>query len=139
MFGKFDLMSDQKTMRTSCLSGFFHYLVTKTFTYYHKKYDFCTQKWPNLAQNLHFWSFWAKYWHFLPILSENNLIKMPWWVFRYMGKKTFDFFCPKTTIFGFFVHFGLGLAAHLVPCWWIGWWLWRVGCISQDTDLLYIF
>ena len=29
------------------------------------------------------------------------------------------------------------LLAHSVPCWWVGWWLWRVGCISQDTYLLY--
>ena len=40
-------------------------------------------------------------------------------------------FLPKI---GTFVHFG---PAHLVPCWWIGWWLWRAGCISQDTYLLY--
>ena len=26
-----------------------------------------------------------------------------------------------------------------VPCWWVGWWLWRVGCITQDTYLLYIY
>ena len=31
------------------------------------------------------------------------------------------------------------LLAHLVPCWWIGWWFWRAGCISQDTYLLYPF
>ena len=30
------------------------------------------------------------------------------------------------------------LLAHSVPCWWVGWWLWRAGCISQDTYLLYI-
>ena len=30
------------------------------------------------------------------------------------------------------------MQAYLVPCWWIGWWLWRAGCISQDTYLLYI-
>ena len=29
------------------------------------------------------------------------------------------------------------LLAHLVSCWWNGWWLWRAGCISQDTYLLY--
>ena len=49
--------------------------------------------------------------------------------------------CPKTTKFGqklaFLVIFGQALPAHLVPCWWIGWWLWRAGCISQDTYLLY--
>ena len=31
------------------------------------------------------------------------------------------------------------LLAHLVPCWWVGWWLWRAGCISQDTYLLYLY
>ena len=43
---------------------------------------------------------------------------------------------PKIGIFG---HFGLGLAGslHWVPCWWVGWWLWRAGCISQDTYLHY--
>ena len=30
------------------------------------------------------------------------------------------------------------LLAHSVPCWWVGWWLWRAGCISQDTYLLYL-
>ena len=30
------------------------------------------------------------------------------------------------------------MQAYLVPCWWIGWWLWRAGCISQDTYLFYI-
>ena len=29
------------------------------------------------------------------------------------------------------------MQAFLVPCWWVGWWLWRAGCISQDTYLLY--
>ena len=32
---------------------------------------------------------------------------------------------------GIFVHFGSGLASSF------GWWLWRAGCISQDTYLLY--
>ena len=100
------------------------------------------QKRPNLVQNLHFWSFWAKYCHFLHILSnarpKNYMNKVPRWVFRDVGNKTFDFFkknkefLPKI---GIFVHFG---PAHLVPCWWVGWWLWRTGCISQDTYLLYV-
>ena len=41
---------------------------------------------------------------------------------------------PVKIRIGIFVHFW---PAHLVPCWWIGWWLWRAGCISQDTYLLY--
>ena len=31
----------------------------------------------------------------------------------------------------------LAFLAHLVPWFWIGWWLWRAGCISQDTYILY--
>ena len=52
-----------------------------------------------------FLSFWAKYCHFLHILSnarpKNNVNKVPRWVFRYMDNKTFDFsskkriFCQK--------------------------------------------
>ena len=29
------------------------------------------------------------------------------------------------------------MQAYSVPCWWVGWWLWGAGCISQDTYLLY--
>ena len=50
--------------------------------------------------------------------------------------------CPKTTKFGpklsFLVILVEALPALLVPCWWVGWWLWRACCISQDTYLLYI-
>ena len=52
-------------------------------------------------------------------------------------------FCPKTTKFGqklaFLVNLGQAMQASSVPCWGVGWWLWRAGCISQDTYLLYIF
>ena len=68
---------------------------------------------------------------------------MPRWVFCYMDNKTFDFsskkriFLPKTTKFGpklaFLVNLGQTMQAYSVPCWWVGWWLWRAGCISQDT------
>ena len=37
---------------------------------------------------------------------------------------------PKKANFG-------ALSAHLVPYWLVGWWLWRAGCILQDTYLLY--
>ena len=30
------------------------------------------------------------------------------------------------------------MQAYSVPCWWVGWLLWRAGCISQDTYLLYL-
>ena len=54
--------------------------------------------------------------------------KVPRWVFRYMGNKTFDFsskkkkkiFCPKTTEFGpklaFFVNLGKAMQAYSMPC-----------------------
>ena len=51
-------------------------------------------------------------------------------------------FCPKTTKFGpklaVLVNFGQTMQAYLVPCCRVGWWLWRAGCISQDTYLLYV-
>ena len=57
------------------------------------------QKRPNLVQNMQFWSFWAKYCHFLQILSnvrpKNNVNKVTRWVFRYVGYKTFDFSSKK--------------------------------------------
>ena len=47
----------------------------------------------------------------------------------------------KKTKFGpklaFLVNLGQAMQAYSVPCWWVGWWLWRPGCISQDTYLLY--
>ena len=52
-------------------------------------------------------------------------------------------FCPKTTKFGpelaFLVNLGQAMQAYSVPCWWVRWWLWRAGCISQDTYLLYFY
>ena len=52
-------------------------------------------------------------------------------------------FCPKTTKFGpklaFLVNLGQAMQAYSVPCWWVVWWLWRAGCISQDTYLLYFY
>ena len=58
---------------------------------------------------MHFWSFCAKYCHFLHILSnarpKTNLNKVPRWVFRYVTKLLISpvekgFFCSKTTKFG---------------------------------------
>ena len=111
------------------------------------------QKRPNLVQNMHIWSFWAKYCHFWHILSnarpKNNVNKVPRWVFRYVGNKTFDFsskkkdfmpkndqIWPKIGIFGQFGPGHAGLFSALL----VGrWWLWRAGCISQDTYLLYFY
>merc|ERR1711994_124841 len=115
-------------MRTSCLGGSSVMLVPKLLLNPIKIRIFG----PKLVQNMHFWSFWAKYCHFLHILSnarpKTNVNKVPGWVFRYVGYKTFDFsskkrfFCPKTTKFGpklaFLVIMGqiLPFFAHFVQC-----------------------
>merc|ERR1711913_264894 len=65
----------------------------------------------------------------------------------YVGNKTFDFsskkkdflpkndqIWPKTGIFGQFGPGHAGLFSALL----VGWWLWRAGCISQDTYSLYV-
>merc|ERR1712209_129906 len=87
---------------------------TKIFTPCPQKLGYLAQKRPKLVQNLHFWLFWAKYCHFLHILSnarpKNNAHKVPRWVFHYVSNKTFDFsskkriFCPETTEFGLSDH-----------------------------------
>ena len=52
-------------------------------------------------------------------------------------------FCPKMTKFGpklaFLVILGQVFPAHLVPWWWVGWWLRRAGCISQDFIIKYTY
>ena len=51
-------------------------------------------------------------------------------------------FSPFQTIswwkFFFWSIICLALPTYLVPRWWVGWWLWHAGCISQDTYLLYV-
>ena len=102
---------------------------------------------------MHFWSFWAKYCHFWHILSNARPKTMctrclgefsVMWVTKLMIPQVKKrIFCPKTTKFGpnlaFLVDMGQAMQVFSVPCWWVGWWLWRAGCISQDTYLLYIF
>ena len=51
-------MSDQKPMWTRCLGGFS--VMWVTFDFSSKKEGFFAQKRPNLAQNWHFWSIWAR-------------------------------------------------------------------------------
>ena len=107
------------------------------------------QKQPNLVQNVHFWSFWAKYCHFLHILSnvrpKTNVNKVPRWVFRMWVTKLLispvkiRIFAQKRLNLARYWHFCQALLAHLVPCWWVGCWLWRAGYISQDTNLLCVY
>ena len=95
---------------------------------------------------MHFWSFSAKYCHFLHILSnarpKTNLNKVPRWVFRYVGNKTFDFsskkriFCLKYTKFSLKLAF-LSIAGHWCPVGGLAGGC-GAGCISQDTYILYI-
>ena len=75
--------------------------------------------------------------------------KVPRWVFRYVGNKTFDFsskkkriFCPKTTKFGpklaFLVNLGQAMQAYSMPCCGsVG------GCgaraVSRKTPIYFIF
>ena len=44
----------------------------------------------------------------------------------------------RIQILVFLFNLGQAMQAYSVPCWWVGWWLWRVGYISQDTYLLYV-
>ena len=68
--------------------------------------------------------------HFVQWPTKNNVNKVRRWVFCYVGNKTFDFsskkriFCQKRPNFAQNWHF-CPLLAHLVPCWWVGWGLWR--------------
>ena len=59
--------------------------------------------------------------------------KVPRWVFRYVGNKTFDFsskkkdFLPKNDQIwpkiGILVDIGQAMQVFSVPCWWVSWWL----------------
>ena len=110
------------------------------------------QKWPNLVQNLHFWSFWAKYCHSLHILSnarpKNNVNKVPRWVFRYVGIKTFDFSSKKKNFLpqndqiwakiGIFGQFEPGHAGLFNALLWVGWWL-GARAVSRKTPIYFIY
>ena len=37
----------------------------------------------------------------------------------------------------FLVNLGQAMQTYSMPCWWVDWWLWHAGCISQDTYLLF--
>ena len=109
IFGPFDLMPDQKIMRISCL-GVFSIMWVPKLLLTRIRIRIFGPKTAKIGPKYAFWSFWAKYCHFLHILSnarpKTNLNKVPRWVFRYVGNKTFDFsskkriFCSKTTKFG---------------------------------------
>ena len=76
---------------------------------------------------------------FVPCPNKNQCEQGARWVFRYAGNNTLAFssknqdFLPKNDQ----IWPEIGIFAHLVPCWGVGRWLSRAGCISQDTYLLY--
>ena len=37
----------------------------------------------------------------------------------------------------FLVNLGQAMQAYSVPCWWVGWWFWRAGCIWK-TPIYFI-
>ena len=148
IFGPFGLRAHQKPMRTRCQGGFSITWVPTLLLPPVRIRIFGPKK-PNLVQNMHFWSFWAKYWHFWPIWShvrpKNNANKVlrcfsVMWVPKLLlSRVRITIFCPKTTKLypklAFLVILGKALLAHLVPCWWF----WRTGCISQDIYSLYVY
>ena len=148
----FDLMADQKTMQTSYLGGFSIMWVPKLLLT-PEKLGFLAQKRPKLVQNMQFRSIWPNIGIFLPISSHGDQKPMTtrclggfsvMWVTKLLiSPIKMRIFCPRTTKFGpklaFLFILGRDLLAHFVPCWWVGWWFWRAGCISQDAYLLYWF
>ena len=146
IFCPFDPIPDHKTMWTSCLGGFSVMWLPKLL-FAPIKIRFLAQNQPILVQNMQLWSFWAKYWYFLPISCNvrprNNANKMLRWVFRFVGNKTFDFsskkriFCLKKTKFSPKLAF-LSIAGSFGALLW-GWQVvFGAGCIWQDTYLLYL-
>ena len=65
IFGPFGPIADQKMMQTRCLGSFSVTWVPQLWLCPVRIRIF-GPKMPNLVQNMHFWSFWAKYWHFWP-------------------------------------------------------------------------
>ena len=68
---------------------------------------------------------------------KNDANKVPRWVTKLLiSQVKIKILCPKPpnlVRIGIFVHFGPGLAGSFGALLVVGWWLWRAGCISQDT------
>ena len=131
-------MADQITMQTRCLGGFSVTWVPKLLLPAGRIRIFGPKR-PNVVQNMLFRSFLGQIWaflaHFVPCRTKNDASKVSRWFFHYADTKTFAFSSKKIEI-------GLKLAFLVIlgqACWWIGWLLWRAGCISQDTYLLLIY
>merc|ERR1712200_347872 len=68
-----------------------------------------------------------------PIMRVTKLLIFPVEIRIFLPQN--DQIWPKIGIFG---QFGPGHAGLFNALLWVGWWLWRAGCISQDTYLLYV-
>ena len=100
--GPFDLMPDQKTMWTSCLGGFPIIWVPKLFLTPLKTRIFGpkTAKFgPKYAFLVIFSQILAFFALFFSARPKNNANKVPRWVFRDVGNKTFDFSSKKKGLF----------------------------------------
>ena len=144
-----------------CIARWLHYhyhymfiiIIQKYYYHYQSCYYNNSKNWiwgPKTAKFGPKLAFWAKYRHFWPTWSnawpKNNADKLPKWFSVMLVPKLLlnpikiRLFGPKTAKFGpkyaFLVI--LAMQAYSMPCWWVIWWLWRAGCISQDTYLLYV-
>ena len=106
---------EKETMWTKCLGGFsvicrmVHFIPCPTKNNANRIFGPKTTKFgPKLA-------FLAIYWHFWPIWSHAREEKKPMWT-KCLGSIGRLIWCPVV--------------------WLVGWWLSRVGCMSQDTYLL---
>ena len=88
------------------------------------KFRIFGQKRTNLAQNGHFWSNIGIIGIFGPMRDQKIMWTKCLSVFSVI-------WVPKILLS--LVILGQAMPAYLVPWWWVGWWLWRAGCISQDT------
>ena len=131
-------MKDQKTMQTRCQGGFSIMWVPKLFLFLVKIKIF-GPKMAFLAKYQHFWSIWF---HARPKTMQTRCLGgfsvtwvpkllLPPAKIRIFGKKKKAKFAP---IYAFL---GTYRPCRFIWCP-VGWWLWRTGCISQDTSLLYL-
>ena len=134
------LMLDQKNNVDKLPRWFFYYVGTTTFTYSHKTWDF----WPKNGPKYAFLVFWAKYWLFLPIfpMPYQKTMQTRWlggfsvvWATKLLiSSGKIRIFCPKLA---FLFILGQALPAHLVPCWWVGWYLWHGLYLASHPFTLY--
>ena len=81
--------------------------------------------------------------HFVQCLTKKKSNKVPRWVFRYVGNKTFDFsskkriFCPETTKFGPNLAF-LSIAGSFGALF-VGWLVVVVRAVSRKTPIYFIW